>query len=162
MRNQKQPNEKVRRETSAGAIVYKRTGRGLVFAMVVDGFGKYTFTKGHVRRDESLVDAAIRETCEETGLCRLKYVAKLGRIDIWFRDRFVHKGVLVHKYIYYYLFEVPRKARIVIPPPKEKGEQIQRGLWVPEHKVVETSSYEDLKPLIEKALKILNEKKKKS
>ena len=150
-------NEPVRKETSAGAIVFKRTGRGLVFAMVVDGFGKTTFTKGHVRRGEKLPEAAARETCEEIGLCDLKYVAKLGKIDIWFRDRFVHKGVLVHKHIYYYLFEAPRKARIKVMAPKKRGERIRRGLWVPKHKLLESSSYDDMKPLVKKALEIVRE-----
>jgi len=155
-----QTTEKVkgptRKETSAGAIVFKHTGRGLVFAMVVDGFGKTTFTKGHVRRGEKLSEAAARETCEEIGLCELKYVAKLGKIDIWFKDRFVHKGVMVHKHIYYYLFEAPRKARIKVMAPKKRGERIQRGLWVPKHKLLESSSYDDMKPLVKKALEILN------
>ncbi|MFH1315583.1 MAG: NUDIX domain-containing protein [Candidatus Uhrbacteria bacterium] len=146
----------MRKETSAGAIVFKRTGRGLVFAMVVDGFGKTTFTKGHVRRGERLSEAAVRETCEEIGLCDLKYVARLGRIEIEFIDRFVYKGYLVQKQIHYFLFEAPRKARIKVMSPKKHGERIQRGLWVPAYKLLDTSSYDDLKPLVKKALKIVS------
>tara|TARA_Y100000031_G_scaffold152032_1_gene194366 strand:- start:370 stop:786 length:417 start_codon:yes stop_codon:yes gene_type:complete len=135
--------------------VFKRTGRGIVIAMVVDGFGKTTFTKGHVRRGEKLSEAAMRETCEETGLCDLKYVARLGKIDIWFRDRFVHKGVLIHKFIHYYLFEAPRDAKIKIPPPRKHGERIQRGLWAPKSKVLEMSSYDDMKAIVKRALRII-------
>ena len=123
--------------------------------MVVDGFNKTTFTKGHVRRGERLSEAAARETFEEIGLSDLKYVARLGKIDIEFTDRFVHKGYLVRKRIHYYLFEAPRKARIKVMTPKKRGERIQRGLWVPAHKLLSSSSYDDLRPLVKKALKIV-------
>ncbi|MBU0531132.1 MAG: NUDIX domain-containing protein [Candidatus Uhrbacteria bacterium] len=147
-----------RREVSAGGLVFKHTREGVKFAMIKDGFGKWTFTKGHVRRGEKLVEAARRETCEETGICELKHLARLGTIDIWFKDRFVHKGVLVHKYIHYFLFEAPARARITLPKPKENGERISRAAWVPVAKVLERSSYDDMKPMIKKALSILRKK----
>lgn len=126
-----------------------------MFAMIVDGYGKTTFSKGHVRRAETLCQAAERETCEEIGVCDLRLVARLGKIDIWFKDRFVHKGTLVHKFIHYFLFEAPSNARIRIPPPRKQGERIKQGLWVPADQVLDRSSYQDLEPIIKRALRIL-------
>lgn len=123
--------------------------------MIIDAYGKQTFTKGHVEKGERLIEAAKRETCEEIGVCELEHVAKLGKIDIWFRDRFEFKGALIHKYIHYFLFEADSSARIKIPPPKKRGENIQKGMWVPANKILEASSYEDMKPMIIKALKII-------
>ncbi len=154
-----QNGQKSRREVSAGGLVFKRTRDGVRFAMIKDGFGKWTFTKGHVRRGEKLVDAARRETCEETGICELKYLVRLGKIDIWFKDRFVHKGVLVHKFIHYFLFESPARAKLTIPKPKENGERISKAIWVSAEQVLERSSYDDMKPMIKKALGILRKKK---
>jgi len=151
--------QKSRREVSAGGLVFKRTRDGVKFAMIKDGFGKWTFTKGHVRRGEKLIDAARRETCEETGICELEYLAGLGKIDIWFKDRFVHKGVMVHKFIHYYLFEASGKAKLTVPKPKKNGERISKAIWVPIEKVLERSSYDDMEPMIKKSLAILRKKK---
>jgi len=128
--------------------------------MIVDSYDKKTFTKGHVQKGERLIDAAKRETCEEIGICELEHVAKLGRIDIWFRDRFQHKGKLIHKYIHYFLFQADPTARIRIPTPKKRGEKIQKGMWVPAEKVLEESSYRDMESIIKKALKITGRKYK--
>ncbi len=152
--------QKSRREVSAGGLVYKRTSRGVLFAMILDGYGKWTFSKGHVRRGEKLVETARREVCEETSLCNLKYVARLGKIDIWFRDRFVYKGMLIHKDIHYFLFETDARARVRVPEKTKKlGETIVKVAWVPAEKLLEQSSYDDLKPLIRRAIAILKKKK---
>lgn len=123
--------------------------------MLVDAYGKWTFPKGHVRRGESLLDAAERECWEEMGLSDLRSVRKLGRIDIWFVDRYVHKGRLIHKYISYFLFEAPPQARIRKPRVREEGERIQDVRWVPASQVRQRSAYDDLVPILKNALSAL-------
>ncbi|MDA0208212.1 MAG: NUDIX domain-containing protein [bacterium] len=150
--------ERPRVEVSAGGIVYKRTRSGLYFAMVKDSYGKWTFPKGHVRRGESYENAARREVSEEVGLRNLRMKASLDHIDIWFRDRFVFKGRLIHKYIYYYLFEAPYYARVKRPKLQEKGERIYEVKWTPVEDVVEKSSYKDMRPILTKALEIMKSK----
>ncbi|KKW34098.1 hypothetical protein A3D69_00685 [Candidatus Uhrbacteria bacterium RIFCSPHIGHO2_02_FULL_54_11] len=147
--------EKTRREVSAGGIVFKRTRKGILFAMIVDSYGKLAFPKGHVRRGEQLGEAAAREVCEELGLCSLTLLRRLGTNDIWFRDRFVFKGYLVHKFIHYYLFEVPGNARIQIQPAKDMGERVRRGLWVPIGDVLRRSSYDNMDPIVRQAIKFI-------
>ena len=68
--------------------------------MLKDSYGRWTFPKGHLDEGETTRQAAIREIEEEIGLGSLRAVAKLGTIDIWFRDRFKFKGKLIHKYIH--------------------------------------------------------------
>ncbi len=150
----KKPQHRV--EVSAGGLVYKETGRGLYIAMLQDSFGNWTFPKGHVRRRrESRKRAAEREIKEELGLEKLEFIVPLGQIDIWFRDRFVFKGKLVHKFIHYFLFKAPANAKLRLPKSHEKGEKIQAVAWVPLEVVVKRSSYRDMKPIIQKALKNL-------
>jgi ADP-ribose pyrophosphatase YjhB (NUDIX family) len=146
--------ERHRTEVSAGGLVFKRAPEGIVFAMVVDSYGKWAFPKGHVRHEERYKDAAVREIKEEMGLFGLRHLARLDTIDIWFRDRFVHKGKLVHKYIHYFLFEAPREAELVRPEPKEKGEMINDVAWVPAQELLSRSSYRDMVGIIKKALRI--------
>ena len=145
----------MRREISAGGIVFKRAKKGIMFAMIVDSYGKLAFPKGHVRRGEQLGEAAAREVCEELGLCQLTLLKRLGTNDIWFRDRFVHKGYLVHKFIHYYLFEAPGHVRIVVQPAKTTGERVRRGLWVPMEDVLRRSSYDNMDPIVRGAIKFI-------
>lgn len=147
----KKQGEKARIEVSAGAIAYRRNRKGIAVAMVVDSYGKWTFPKGHVRRGETLVDTAIRECAEETGITGLSYKGKLGKIDIWFRDRFVFKGQLIHKFIHYYLFEASPRARIRIPKSEDGKEKIRHVAWVPVQKMIEKSAYDDLDDVVRKA-----------
>lgn len=150
--------ENPRVEVSSGGLAFRRTSRGIDFAMVRDSYGKWTFPKGHVKRGESNEDAAEREVMEEVGLKELRIVTELGKIDIWFRDRFVFKGRLIHKFIYYYLFEVPATAKLRKPKIQKTGERIREVAWVPADKVLKRSSYRDMSPIIKKALNFLTRK----
>lgn len=145
---------KHRTEVSAGGLVFKRTRDGIVFAMVVDSYGKWAFPKGHVRPDERYREAAVREIREEMGLTRLRTIARLDTIDIWFRDRFVHKGSLIHKYIHYFLFEAHPDAILIKPAPQEQGETIKDVAWVPADELLKRSSYKDMLGIIKKALRL--------
>lgn len=147
--------QKTRREVSAGGIVFKRTRKGFMFAMIVDSYGKLAFPKGHVRRGEQLAETAAREVCEELGLCELQLLRRLGTNDIWFRDRFVYKGYLIHKYIHYYLFETEKNARIQVQPIKATGERVRKGLWVPMYDVLRRSSYDNMEPLVKRAIRYI-------
>lgn len=66
-------NDKRKHVTCAGCIVYRSVGEGLEILLIkpmrdLDAWG---IPKGHKEVEESLVDCALRETWEETGLiCR--------------------------------------------------------------------------------------------
>ena len=153
MREKPKKAGKVKVEISAGGVVFKRTPRGVRVAFIMDPYGKWTFAKGHPEKDESLEVAAIRETREEMGLGRLKIIAPLGKIDIWFRDRYrpETRGMLIHKYIHYYLMEAPPSAK---GQPQQK-ERIRRIIWVPLPKAASTAGYKDIMPFISRMRAIL-------
>lgn len=147
-------DETAKVEISAGGLVYKRTPQGVRIAFVMDPYGKWTFAKGHVEQGESIADAALRETREEMGLGRLRIVAALGSIDIWFRDRYrpETKGVLIHKYVHYFLMEAPSKAK---GSPQRK-EKIKKLVWVDMRRAMRILSYDDVRETLKKAIAILN------
>ncbi|MBI5370109.1 NUDIX domain-containing protein [Candidatus Uhrbacteria bacterium] len=143
--NKKEPAE---REVSAGGIVFKRKGTKVWIAMMQDPYGKWAFPKGHVEGDEAVEEAAARETLEELGLEQVRLLEELGKIDIWFRDRYQKKGKLIHKDIHYFLFETPGNANLH-PDPQE---HVLAAKWVPMAGLLKESSYPDMVPVLRRAL----------
>lgn len=147
------PGEQARVEITAGGIVFQRRPDGPYVGFILDSHGKWSFAKGHVKmaKGESLEQAAVRETQEEMGLSGLTVINKLGTTDIWFRDRFEHKGVLVHKFITYYLLEAPAGNR----GRPQKEEMIHKLDWVPIHRVHRVPIYPNTVDLLRKAVRII-------
>ena len=55
-------------ESSAGVVLYRRTGAGDLFLLLHYPAGHWDFVKGHVEHGETAREAAIRELYEETGI----------------------------------------------------------------------------------------------
>lgn len=151
---QKNPAQQrpARVEYSAGGIVFRLTPHGPEIAFIEDPWHKWTFAKGHIKRGENIMKAAVRETAEEMGLSSLRPVRMLGRIEIWFIDRYVYKGALIHKYIYYALMEAPQYAKT----HPQRRELMGTVHWVPLGKALKASSYKDVRPVLEKAIQSLS------
>ncbi|MDP3244573.1 MAG: NUDIX domain-containing protein [bacterium] len=153
-----QAESKVKLEFSAGGIVFRRAARGGEMAFIEDPWHKWTFAKGHIEKGEKPEEAAVREVSEEMGAPKkfFKIVAPLGRIDWWFRQshtgRFSPKGSLIHKFVYYFLMQVPMNVQFK-PQAKELIYSIK---WVPLDEALKLSSYKDVKPVLQKAIKFLN------
>ena len=118
---------------------------------MMDSYGKWAFPKGHVERGESMEEAAARETLEELGLSEIRLLEPLGKIDIWFRDRFEKKDALIHKDIHYFLFETTPDAEL-FPDPKEHS---YGAKWVLPERLLEESSYADMIPILNRALALV-------
>lgn len=156
-RGRKKGPPRVQVEISAGGIVYKRTRKGLKMSLMLDPFGKWTFAKGHVESGETIEQAALRETAEEMALRGLKLRLPLGTIDFWFREKYRpgSKGMLVHKFVHYFLMEAPSGEW----GSPQKHEKIRQIIWVDPREAMAKSSYEDVRPVLEKALITLGVRK---
>lgn len=142
--------KKIRIEICTGGIVFKKTHAGVRVAFILDPYKKWTFAKGHVEHGEAIEAAAIRETKEEMGLKNVKVIMPLGKIDIWFKDRYrpEMKGVMIHKYVHYFLMEAPRHE---FGSP-QKDELIGKIIWVSLPQALEISSYDDVKPILKRII----------
>lgn len=147
-----QKNIPAEKELSAGGVVFRRSKDGIQIAFLKDSYDKWTFPKGRVEKGEAVEEAAARETLEEIGLTEIRFLEELGKISIWFRDRYEKKGKLIHKDIHYFLFETPSNAELVPDPSQHTYD----AKWVPVKKALQTSSYSDLVPIIKKALEYLS------
>ena len=144
--------EKVEREISAGGIVFRRTPRAIQFAIMKDSYGKWAFPKGHVEKGEELEEAAARETLEELGLEEIRLVEYLGKINIWFRDKFQKPGTLIHKDIHYFLFAALPDAELTADP----SQHVYDVKWVSLKKIADISSYPDMAPILTRATTLVS------
>jgi 8-oxo-dGTP pyrophosphatase MutT (NUDIX family) len=143
--------------------VFKVEKKKVYFAMMKDSYEKWTFPKGHVEKGEEVEEAAARETIEELGLEEIMFLEDLGKISIWFRDRFQKKGKLINKDIHYYLFKTKEGAKLN-PDPTQHAMDAK---WVGIDQVLKMSDYTDLKTVISQAVQIIkkyeaNNSKRKS
>lgn len=140
--------------TGAGSVIFRRRNGAFEIFFVKNAYGYWTFPKGKQQKGETLVETAIRETREETGLTGLKLVAPLGRTQFRFRQN----GHIVQKTVHFYLFEVP-------PDAKEHMTGVEGGMWeatwVKAQDAFSTSGYRNLDRLLSKALRIIGYEERK-
>lgn len=58
----------MRKEISAGGVVFRKAGDEIQLLLIQDRFGKISLPKGHQEAGETLEQTAIREIEEETGV----------------------------------------------------------------------------------------------
>jgi bis(5'-nucleosidyl)-tetraphosphatase len=92
----KPPNQ----ERSAGVVIFRRTPHGRRF-LLLDYSRYFDFAKGHVEKGESDLDAAVRETREETGIDDLSLVPGFSH-EITYHFRHSKRG-LIRKTVVFFL-----------------------------------------------------------
>lgn len=74
----------MRREYSAGAVIYREAGDGILFLVVYSArHGTWGFPKGHIEPGESEQDAVYREVFEETGIRHLAFIEGFREEDVY-------------------------------------------------------------------------------
>lgn len=58
----------MKKEKSCGAIIYKKENNSLLFLLIQQKAGHFGFPKGHVEKNETEEETALREIKEETNL----------------------------------------------------------------------------------------------
>ena len=138
----------VKREFSAGGIVFRRDSGNLLFLLVKDRFGRWTFPKGHIDPGETPQEAAQREVAEETGLVTVRSRGKVKTIQYWFHWR----GERVLKKVTYYLFEADRPQEILL----QTSEGITDYTWVPATEALTMMGYKNNLAPLEGAIAMTN------
>lgn len=137
-------------EHKAGAVVYAIAEGTPYLAMVHDVFGYWTLSKGGVEEGESLEAGAVREINEEIGL-DIEIQSALG--DIEYMAYHPEKGK-TRKILHIFLGKSEYKELQL-----EKGTGgLDKAQWFPLHEIVDLTIYDDILPLIAKAIEIINTK----
>jgi N utilization substance protein B len=142
------PYDQMPVEKLGGAVVYSRDANGDIYlAMVHDVFGRWTLSKGHIEEDEDVKAGTIREIKEEMGV-DIELSEELGMNEYIASDP--EKGK-TRRQVSYFLAETEGKPDLVL----EKKGGLDGVQWFPLAEVPELHMYDDMVPIITKAIKIL-------
>jgi len=146
------PYEKMPIEKLAGGVAYIRHEGQVYLGLVHDVFGHWTLSKGHVMTDEKPEDAVVRELKEETGL-EVLVEGELGDTEYIASDP--QKGKL-RKQVIYYLVRAKDFKDMALPEGKGG---LDDAKWFKLSDILDLNFYNDIVPIITKAVNILLESK---
>ncbi len=141
-----------------GAVVYTQQGKDIYLALVHDIFGHWTLSKGKIGdapeiAHETVEEGTIREIKEELGL-DIKLIEKIGENEYIASDP---KAGKKRKHVTYFLAESPF-TEIKL---EQKG-GLDDAKWFRVSDALELNFYEDMLPIVTKALQILTDQSSKS
>jgi len=144
------PYEQMPIEKLGGAVVYARSDDGIKLALVHDIFGYWTLSKGRIENNEDTETGAVREIKEELNL-DIKVESPLGQNEYIASDPEVGK---IRKQVTYFLAEAKNAQDIKL----EEGKGgLSEAKWFPLAAVAELKMYDDILPIVTKAIKLLSE-----
>ena len=135
-------------EEKAGAVGFRSDGKKILFAMVHDDFGYWTLAQGGPEAGESIEAAALREVKDELGVLTLELKEKLGANEYVAKDP--EKGQ-VRRAVTYFLAETQDQELHL----KVSG-GLDEARWFEEKEIKDIKTYDDIKPLLKKALEIIS------
>ncbi|MDW8083685.1 MAG: bis(5'-nucleosyl)-tetraphosphatase [Candidatus Caldarchaeum sp.] len=132
-------------ERSAGAVIYHREENGVEYLLLKYGAGHWDFPKGHIEKNESEIQAVLREVREETGLNELQIIDGFRKVINYM---FMKEGRLVRKEVVFYLGEAIEKNVTLSPEHLDY-------VWLPLEKALEKLTFKTAKETLMEADKYL-------
>ncbi|MEI6280709.1 MAG: transcription antitermination factor NusB [bacterium] len=136
-------------EKKGGALVYAKKDDAIMFALVHDVFGYWTISKGSIEDGESEEEATAREVKAEIGL-DISIEEKLGENE--YVASHPEKGKSLKKVVYFLASSVYKELEL------EKSGGLDGARWFPLSTIPELRIYNDIIPLISKAVEIISKK----
>ncbi|MBI5139301.1 transcription antitermination factor NusB [Candidatus Nomurabacteria bacterium] len=137
-------------ENLGGALVYSMSENEIMFGLVHDVFGYWTLSKGRLEAGEDIEEGTKREIKEEIGL-DIEIVDKLGENE--YVATHPEKGKTLKKVTYFLA-----KSEYV-PLELEVSGGLDGARWFTLKEIPNLHIYNDIIPLIKKAIDILSSKK---
>ncbi len=98
----------MKREISAGFIIFRRTKDGIKYLLLYHRGGYWNFPKGQIESEEKSLTAALRETREEAGLTPHD-LRIMKNFKTYERFYFKRAGVPTFKIVIFYLAETGKR-----------------------------------------------------
>jgi transcription antitermination protein NusB len=140
------PWDEMPQERLVGAVVYARSGNELYLALVHDIFGHWTLSKGKLVPEETPEAGVVRKIKEEIGLSIVPE-ARLGENEYVASDPAAGKK---RKHVIYFLAKSPFSE---VELAKKGG--LDDARWFKLADALELNFYEDMLPIVMKALEHL-------
>jgi len=140
------PFDQMSIERLSGAVVYTEHNGQMFFALVHDIFGHWTLSKSKVREDETVEVGATRALLEEIGL-PITIEIELGNNE--YIATHPEKGK-VRKQVHYFLANAPYQDIELL---KKGG--LDDAKWFKVADILELNFYEDILPIVTKAVTVL-------
>ncbi len=114
------------------------------------GRDAWVLPKGHVERDETVVQAGVREVQEETGT-RVAVTQSLGEVSYVFsqRESRAHKAATIFKRVHFYLMEYQGGAL------GDHDDEIAEAQWVDLELALSLLTYDNEREMVARARFIL-------
>jgi len=143
------PFEKMPIQSLVGGVVYAKDKKDIYLALVHDIFGHWTLSKGKLLPDEGVKTGAIRKLKEEIGV-DVTVKDELGKNEYVASDPELGK---IRKQVHYFLVEADFKPLVL-----EKTGGLDDAKWFKLGDILELNFYEDILPIVTKAINILLKK----
>ena len=147
------PDDKLPVIRLGGAVVYAHHEGSVFLALVHDVFGHWTLTKGKLEGNETEEEGLRREAQEELGV-PVEIREKLGENS--YSTYHPEKGKILKK-VTYFLAEAPYQD-LTLEKKEEKG-GLDDVRWFKLTDILDLNFYDDILPIVTKALTILAESK---
>ncbi len=144
------PYEQMPIQHLGGAVVYARDGADIYMAFVYDVFGHWTLSKGKIPPEVDPKQGTINKVMEEIGL-EVKIIADLGENEYIANDPEIGK---IRKQVHYYLAESDFKTLTLAKKPG-----LADAKWFKLDAILELNFYNDILPIVAKAVTIVSENK---
>jgi len=141
---------KLPKEKLGGALVYAKKEGLVYFAFVHDVFGYWTLSKGHIEEDEDVKQGTIRGIKEEIGI-DVELKEKLG--DNEYVASHPEKGKTLKQVTYFLATSEFKELQL------ESSGGLDGARWFLLSEIPELRIYNDIIPLVAKAIEIINTKK---
>lgn len=137
------------REISAGGVVYRKRSGTFEIALIRVG-RRWGLPKGHVEEGERVLETAIREVLEETGL-EGRMIQRLGDITYWYSSRTTEgEPVRIFKRVYFFLL------RWLKGDVRDHDQEADEARWFPIDEALQKLSFATDRKMVRKALTILS------
>jgi N utilization substance protein B len=136
-------SEHTPKEKLAGAVVYSLHNGEVMIGLVHDVFGYWTLTKGRLEGEEDEEKLAKQKIKKEIGI-DVDLITILGENEYIANKPEVGKVI---KHVKYYLAHAPYTPLVL-----EAKKGLNDARWFPKNELKELKMYEDIVPLIDKAI----------
>jgi 8-oxo-dGTP pyrophosphatase MutT (NUDIX family) len=138
----------VKKEISAGGVVYRRNGDAIEVVLASRrtrrGDLAWGLAKGGVEEGESMEQAAVREVLEETGLT-VELETSLGETKYFY----VWGDARIRKTVHFFLM------RFTGGDPEDRDDEMEEVRWFPLERALNRAAYRGEREILERAAELL-------